>query len=594
MGRAARRVRGTVGRRRFLQGAGLLGLGLAVAAGCRAEEEQPLTTLDGTIGRDGEGALRYRPGETYAVRTDLAEALAGREGRRRSLIVFHHFSDFRIVDEESPLRSEWVDSCEPAISTSAFRPQEALSLQAASAMVTQANRIDRSPVTGRGVDFALHTGNAADNAQYNELRWFIDAMDGVPVRPDAGAAGYEGVQEESPAEAYGELLEEAQSPFVPEAIRYPWFAAAGNRDVLAQGTFPPNADAQMLVVGSVKVIEVGAEVHQEACSDPGKLLGTEESSRSVLSDADTVIRSIGADERRRLLTRKEWVEEHFKSQPTPGPVGHGMSEENRQNGTAYYVLELEHVVLIVLDSTNPGGFSAGSIDAAQFAWLEGKLQALSSQYTDREGRLVTTEAADRLIIVASHHTSAAMNNPFPDPETQGERFRGPQLEELLHRFPNVVLHVAGHGLEHRLTPKPSPLGAAGGYWEVSTGSPLDYPMQSRLLEVVDNGDGTLSVFSTVYDTAPPINPGDASDPTPDDGLNQMLLAGVARQVGMRDAQLSVTASGLAASDRNAELLLPASVDLDALATPTVTPAVEARRLNRRTLLTLPRTIRQRR
>ena len=103
-------------------------------------------------------------------------------------------------------------------------------------MVAQANQIDRSPVTGRAVDFAMHTGNAVDNAQYNELRWFIDLMDGVPVQPDSGAPGYEGVQIESPAEAYGELLEEAQPAFTPEAIRYPWFAAAGNRDLLAQGT----------------------------------------------------------------------------------------------------------------------------------------------------------------------------------------------------------------------------------------------------------------------------------------------------------------------------------------------------------------------
>ena len=581
---AARQVRGTLGRRRFLQGAGLLALGVAVSAGCREEEDQPLTTLDGTIERDADGALRQAPGEPYAVRTDLTEALAGRDGRRRSLVVFHHFSDFRIVDEESPLRSEWVDSCQPVISTSAFRPQESLSVHAASAMVSQANRIDRSPVTGRAVDFALHTGNAADNAQYNELRWFMDVMDGVMISPDSGVAGYEGVQGESPAEAYGNLLEEAQSAFVPEALRFPWFTAVGNRDVLAQGTFPPNEDAQKLAMGAAKVVEVGSEVLQEACSDPAKLLGTDESSRSVLGASDTVLKRIGADEKRRLLTRSEWIEEHFKSPVTPGPVGHGLNDGNRQTGTAYYVVQLEAVALIVLDSTNPGGFSAGSIDAAQFAWLESQLQALSRQYTDREGRVVTNEVADKLIVVASHHTSAAMNNPFPDPETQSERFRGPQLEELLHRFPNVVLHVAGHGLEHRLTPKPDPLGGSGDYWEVSTGSPLDFPMQSRVLEIVDNSDGTISLFSTVYDTAPPINPGDASDPTPNDGLNQALLAGVARQVGMRDAQLNADASGLAASDRNAELLLAAPFELAPPVAPTAAPST--RRLSRRAVLGL--------
>jgi metallophosphoesterase (TIGR03767 family) len=574
---ALRRARGTVGRRRFLQGAGLLGIGLAVAAGCRDEEEQPLTTLDGTIERDAEGALRYAPGESYSVRTDLAEALSGRDGRRRSLIVFHHLSDFRLTDEESPLRSEWVDSCEPAISTGAFRPQEALSVQAASAMVSQANRIDRSPVTGRSVDFALHTGNAVDNAQRNELRWFIDTLDGVRVTPDSGVAGYEGVQTESPASAYGNLLEEAQSAFIPEALRFPWFTVIGNRDVLAQGTFPPNDDAQRLATGTAKVISVGSDVLQEACSDPTKLLGTEESSRTVLGSSQTALRRIGADEGRRLLTRKEWIEEHFKTPASPGPVGHGFNEGNLQTSTAYYALHFGPVSLIVLDSTNPGGFSAGSIDAAQFAWLESQLQALSRNYIDRGGREVANEVEDRLIIVASHHASAAMNNPFPDPETQGERFRGPQLEELLHRFPNVVLHVAGHDLQHRLTPKPAPLGGAGGYWEVSTGSPLDFPMQSRLLEVVDNGDGTISILSTVYDTIPPINPGDAADPTPADGVNQALLAGVARQIGMRDTQIDTAASGLAASDRNAELLLTAPFEV---------PAPAARRLTRRAVIGL--------
>jgi len=573
LGRAARHKGRTVGRRRFLQGAGLLWLGLTVAAGCRDGEEQPLTTLEGTISRDGDGTLRYGSGEPHAVRTDLAEALAGREGRRRSLIVFHHLSDFRIVDEESPLRSEWVDACEPAISTGAFRPQESLSLQAASAMITQANLLDRSPVTGRSIDFALHTGNAADNAQFNELRWFINLMDGVEVLPDSGSPGYEGVQEDSPAEPYGNLLEEAQSRFLPEAIRYPWYVVAGNRDILAQGTFPPNEDAQQLVAGSVKVAGVGDEVLKEACSDPTKLLGTEES-RSVLGASDTVIRRVGADQDRRLLTRKEWVEEHFKTAAVPGPVGHGLGDWNRQSGAAYYMLDLGSVAVIVLDSTNPGGFSAGSIDSGQFMWLEETLKALSSQYTDREGRRVTSGAMDRVIIVASHHTSATMNNPFPDPATGSERFRGPQLEELLHRFPNVVLHVAGHGLEHRLTPRPNPMGGAGGYWEVSTGSPLDYPMQSRLVEITDNGDGTLSIISTVYDTAPPINPGDAADPTPTDGVNQILLAGVARQVGMRDPQLAPAASGLSASDRNAELLLPA---------PFVVPPPATSRISRRAL-----------
>jgi metallophosphoesterase (TIGR03767 family) len=564
----------------------VLGAGVILSMACRKGEDPPLTTLDATISKDGGGELTYGPGERYAVRTDLAAAQAGRENRRRPLIAFHHFSDFRIVDEESPLRSEWVDGCESVISTSAFRPQEALSLQAAAAAIVQANRISESPVSGRRVDFVLHTGNAADNAQYNELRWFIDMMDGRPVSPDSGATGYLGVQTESPEAAYSDLLGAAQARFVPDALRYPWFAVAGNRDLLAQGTFPPNKDAQNLATGTIKVLRVGPAALQKACADPTALLGTQQG-QTVLGEFDTVVQHVAADESRRLVSRQQWVEEHFKTEAAPGPAGHGFSDENRATGTAYYVHELGPVTLIVLDSTNPGGFSAGSLDATQFIWLEEQLKAHSAQYFDREGRLVASEAQDSLIMVASHHTTAAMNNPFPDPLTQAERFRGPQLEELLHRFPNVVLHVAGHGLEHRLTPKPDALRRSGGYWEVTTGSPLDFPMQARLLEIVDNGDGTVSIFSTVYDTAPPVNPGDAVDPTPDDGVNQLLLASVARQVGMHDPQRNESASGLAASDRNAELLVGMPFTVDAASPARATPAAGARRLSRRAFLPLP-------
>ena len=51
-------------------------------------------------------------------------------------------------------------------------------------------------------------------------------------------------------------------------------------------------------------------------------------------------------------------------------------------------------------------------------------------------------------------------------------------------------------------------------------------------------------------------------------MNQVLLAGVARQIAARDPQRSPDAAGLAPSDRNAELLLKAA----APASPTPTPA----------------------
>ena len=109
-------------------------------------------------------------------------------------------------------------------------------------------------------------------------------------------------------------------------------------------------------------------------------------------------------------------------------------------------------------------------------------------------------------------------------------------------------------------------------------------MQSRLLEIIANRDGTLSLFSTVYDSAAPVNPGDAHDPTPDDGVNQLLLASVARQVAANDPQRLAVAYRPAASDGNAELLLASPFDLDKAET----PAAGARRVSRRALLGIGR------
>jgi len=576
----------TVGRRRFMKSAGIFGAGLLLSIACRGSRKSPLTTVESTIRLDERGSLVYSAGQPYVVRTDLAEAQGGRENRRRSLLAFHHFSDFRIVDEESPLRTEWVAACRPSLTTDAFRPQESLSLQAASAMIAQANRIDKSELTGRPVDFGIHTGNAADNAQFNELRWFLDLMDGKDLNPDSGNPGYEGLQTQSPAPAYENLLKDAQHPFSTQALRYPWYAVVGNRDLLSQGNFPPDEAARAIAVGSVKVTGVGKSVLDDVCRDPQRLAAP--APRIFLKDPDMARKSVGADGRRRLLSLQEWIDEHFNTAASPGPPGHGFTESNRKDGTAYYAIDAGPVALIVLDSANPGGFAAGSLDADQFGWLEEQLKARSRRYIDSNGRAVTSSAHDQLIVVASHHTCAAMNNPFPGLKPQTERFRGPQVEELLHRFPNVVLHVAGHDLEYRITAKPDAQRKTRGYWEITTGSPLDFPMQSRLLELVANGDGTISIFSTLYDSAAPVNPGDAQDPTPDDGINELLLASVARQVAANDPQHFAGAYRPSASDGNAELLLASPFDLDRAETPAAGPVAGARQLSRRSLLGIGR------
>ena len=80
---------------------------------------------------------------------------------------------------------------------------------------------------------------------------------------------------------------------------------------------------------------------------------------------------------------------------------------------------------------------------------------------------------------------------------------GADVLALLLRFPHVVLWVNGH--THRNEVIRTPPGANGtGFWEVNTAAHVDFPHQSRILEITDNLDGTWSIFGTIVDAAGPL------------------------------------------------------------------------------------------
>jgi hypothetical protein len=91
---------------------------------------------------------------------------------------------------------------------------------------------------------------------------------------------------------------------------------------------------------------------------------------------------------------------------------------------------------------------------------------------------------------------------------------------------------------------------------------VDWPQQARLVELVDNGDRTLSVFGTVIDHAGPASPASRDAESPDLD-SPVALASLSRELGVNDWQ-SRTRSVPGAdgrrgtlADRNVELVLPA-------------------------------------
>jgi len=218
---------------------------------------------------------------------------------------------------------------------------------------------------------------------------------------------------------------------------------------------------------------------------------------------------------------------------------------------------------IVMDTIAEAGqlpdSSDGNIDDPQFRWIEGELKKAT--------------ARDELVVLFSHHARSSLvasrpdenstqctnadpaADPNPgcdrDPRASTPLHLGPDLEALVHRYPHVIAHVAGHSHENQVNFYKGSAGA--GYWEVKSPAIADWPPQHRVMDVMDNCDGTLSLFGAVVDPNVPIGaPGSGTNAS---GMDERTLASVARELSYNDPQEGPDGSEGKPKDRNVELVL---------------------------------------
>jgi metallophosphoesterase (TIGR03767 family) len=499
---------------------------------------------------------------------------------------------------------------------SAWRPQEALGPVTFDYTIRNMNANRVSAVRqGNGarksLNLVLTTGDLADNQQLNESRWYIQLLNGGTVDPFSGQAvsasnpcnndaaetarlnaevaarRYTGVQDYSdwrgrPADRYAGfwdpneaaptsgiysgfprypgLMDRAQKPFVAQGSRVPWFTARGNHDGLTAGTL---ASTNALIVGlATSCLKIFPSQTFDPASQRGKEYG-----EVVGSFTDPTVQAqllggainVPPDPNRKVVTKKEYKALHG----TGTAHGYGLVDaaQNRASGgtASYYSFVRSGVRFIAMDTVAEGGGPEGNIDDPQYRWIESELRK--------------AKVARQLVVVYGHHTLGTMRNtnadekagscsgssPLPgcdaDPRTSTPLHRGlvgpKPMRDLLTRYPNVVALVVGHSHENRVTPY---FRGGRGFWQLNTSAHIDWPQQSRQVEIMDNRDGSLSLFSRVLDQSGPLRTPAAGSSAA--SFTETDLAAISRRLSLNDPQMGQVGNPRGtARDRNVELLI---------------------------------------
>lgn len=422
------------------------------------------------------------------------------------LLSFFTISDVHIADKESPAQSNYVGYTYPEVVTPDGDPIGSSSAYSAVILYTT-HVLDAAVQTINALhkaapfDFGIGLGDAANNTQFNELRWYIDVLDGKKIIPSSGAhKGAKTVEFQKPYQAAG--LDKS----------LPWYQTIGNHDQFWMGSSKVTDYLRKTYVGR-NVLNTGLPLSvppdfNQVLNARGYYMGVVDgtSEYGQIIDAGPVEGfvpppKVAPDSRRRSLTASGWMSEFFDT--TTEPAGHGFTQEMVKSGFACYSFHPRSnipIKVIVLDDTDKVGCgAAGALDQERYGWLVNELD---------EG-----EAAGELMIICAHipllpyaqtpTTPGGQDFPLWSTWAPYSQVSENTVLAKLHTYKNLVLWCSGHVHRNAITPQPSPDETQPEYsfWEVETPSLRDYPQQLRRFQIVFNTDRTLSIFALDVDTA---------------------------------------------------------------------------------------------
>ena len=456
----------------------------------------------------GYGNWTFGPGLPSDLRTDIMPA--GYTGAsvtdKAKLLNFFTISDIHITDKESPSQMIYLQQLyypnllPPPLDamghqpwsweTSVYSPVMLYTTQVLDAAVQTINALHKQ----KPFDFGISLGDACNSTGYNELRWYIDILDGKVITPSSGAhLGADTIDYQKPFKAAG----------LDQTI--PWYQTLGNHDHFWIGSLPVNIFLRQSYISDTVIAAGDVLLNPVNISNPLYFMGVLDGSTPYgdIKGAGPVVTfnsspKVVPDPDRRSLLRTEWITEFFNT--SSNPVGHGLNlvDTKQEKGFACYSFVPKSNVpikVIVLDDTqmetdgSTGIHGYGFLDQARWDWLKKEL--------------ADGDAAGQLMIIAAH-IPIGVDNSFTEwwPDPQNAVTISGLIAEL-HSHPNLLMWIAGH--RHLNTVKAfltdDPTRPERGFWQVETSSLRDFPQQFRTFEIYINSDYTISIVTTDVDPA---------------------------------------------------------------------------------------------
>ena len=439
------------------------------------------------------GKWTYGPGLDYQKRLDLMPVgyTGSQVTKSARLLNFFAITDAHMTDEETPASAMYFGYKGGFIG--GYSPVLLFTTQVFDAAIRTINLLHKE----KPFDFGISMGDDCNNTQYNELRWYIDILDGKKITPDSG------IKDDPKPGKGNDYQDEFQAEGLDPAI--PWYQTMGNHDHFWTGLLPPDDAARAVYVGD-EILNVDNVLQYPYEPKPfetrGIYMGTidgttplgEITGIGAESNFATPPKVHAADPNRRSLLKEQWMNEFFTT--TSKPAGHGFSQANVDSKFTSYSFEPKAdipIKVIVLDDTQDNDdphlnfYAHSSINAAGYAWLVSELEKGQSE--------------GKLMIISSHIPIGVLPPDNGMGWSESAAVSESDFIAKLHTYPNLILWIAGHRHVNQVTPMPStdPAHPENGFWQVETTSLRDFPQQFRMFDITRNSDNTVSIFATDVD-----------------------------------------------------------------------------------------------